>query len=45
MHYANSLGLDKVVAKLRHYQQLTGDDFWQPAPLLVSLAEKGEFFS
>jgi 3-hydroxyacyl-CoA dehydrogenase len=45
MHYANSLGLDKVVEKLRHYQQLTGDDFWQPAPLLVSLAEKGKFFS
>jgi 3-hydroxyacyl-CoA dehydrogenase len=45
MHYANSLGLDKVLQKLRHYQELTGSDFWEPSPLLVSLAEKGERFS
>ena len=44
MHYANSLGLDKVVAKLRYYQELTGDDFWKPSELLVSLADKGERF-
>jgi 3-hydroxyacyl-CoA dehydrogenase len=44
MHYANSLGLDKVVAKLRHYQELTGDNFWKPSELLVSLADKGERF-
>jgi 3-hydroxyacyl-CoA dehydrogenase len=44
MHYANSLGLDKVLAKLRHYQALTGDDFWEPSPLLVSLADKGQRF-
>ena len=45
MHYANSLGLDKVVAKLRHYQEATGDDFWQPSALLLELAEKGQGFS
>lgn len=44
MHYANSMGLDAVVEKLRHYQQLTGDDFWEPCPLLLALAEKGEQF-
>jgi 3-hydroxyacyl-CoA dehydrogenase len=44
MHYANSLGLDAVVEKLRHYQQLTGDDFWEPCPLLLALAERGEQF-
>jgi 3-hydroxyacyl-CoA dehydrogenase len=44
MHYANSLGLDKVVAKLRTYQQQTGDNFWEPSPLLVSLAEQGGQF-
>ena len=44
MHYANSLGLDKVVAKLRHYHELTGDDFWAPSELLVSLVDKGECF-
>lgn len=45
MHYANSLGLDKVLERIRHYHQLTGSDFWEPSPLLVSLAEKGERFS
>ena len=44
MHYANSLGLDKVVAKLRHYQEKTGDAFWEPSSYLVSLAEKGGHF-
>jgi len=44
MHYANSLGLDKVLAKIRHYHKTTGDDFWAPSPLLVSLAEQGKRF-
>ena len=44
MHYANSLGLDKVLAKIRHYHESTGDDFWAPSPLLVSLAEQGKRF-
>ena len=44
MHYANSLGLDKVLEKIRHYHQLTGDDFWTPSPYLVALAENGGQF-
>jgi len=44
MHYANGLGLDKVVEKLRYYQEKTGDAFWEPSSYLVSLAEKGERF-
>ncbi len=44
MHYANSIGLDKVVAALRNYQQQTGDDFWQPCELLEDLAEQGKGF-
>lgn len=44
MHYANTLGLDKVLEKLRHYQKQTGDDFWAPSPYLVKLAEAGEQF-
>jgi len=44
MHYANSLGLDKVVEKLRHYQDETGDDFWTPSPYLVDLANNGKKF-
>lgn len=45
MHYANSLGLDKVVARLRAYQHSSGDDFWEPSQYLVDLAEKGKRFS
>ena len=44
MHYANSIGLDKVVEKLRHYQDKTGDDFWTPSPYLVDLAANGKHF-
>ena len=44
MHYANTLGLDKVLEKLRHYQEQTGDDFWAPSPYLVKLAEAGGQF-
>jgi len=44
MHYANTLGLDKVLEKLRHYQKQSGDDFWAPSPYLVKLAETdGQF--
>jgi 3-hydroxyacyl-CoA dehydrogenase len=45
MHYANSLGLGKVLEKMRHYGELTGDACWEPSALLVSLAENGEGFS
>ena len=40
MHYANSIGLDKVLAKINHYHETTGDDFWAPSPLLVSLGPR-----
>lgn len=45
MHYANSIGLDTVVAKMREYQQTTGDNSWEPCKLLVALAEQGKGFS
>ncbi len=45
MHYANSLGLDKVVARLRAYQQSSDDDFWKPSQYLVDLADAGKRFS
>ena len=44
MHHANTLGLDKVLEKIRHYHQLTGDDFWTPSPYLVKLADAGGQF-
>jgi len=45
MHYANSVGLDKIVAALQQYQQQTGDEFWKPCQLLVDLPEQGKAFS
>jgi len=44
MHYADSIGLDAIVATMRKYQEQTGDDFWEPAPLMVRLAEEGKGF-
>ncbi len=44
MHYANSIGLDKVVATLSRYREATGDSAFEPAPLLVKLAEEGGSF-
>lgn len=44
MHYADRLGLATVLAELR---RLSTEDafFWEPAPLLVRLAEGGETFA
>ncbi len=44
MFYADQIGLEKIVERLRHYRELTGDPFWEPAPLLVKLAEEGKGF-
>ncbi|GAB5449791.1 MAG: 3-hydroxyacyl-CoA dehydrogenase NAD-binding domain-containing protein [Halioglobus sp.] len=44
MHYANTLGLEKVVEKLRKYGDQSGSDFWQPAELLLKLAGEGGRF-
>ncbi|MFK7733328.1 MAG: 3-hydroxyacyl-CoA dehydrogenase NAD-binding domain-containing protein [Pseudomonadales bacterium] len=44
MHYANSLGLDKVLEKIRHYHELTGDDFWQPSSYLLELVANKRSF-
>jgi 3-hydroxyacyl-CoA dehydrogenase len=44
MHYAETIGLDKIVATLRRYREQSGDGFWEPAPLLVRLAEEGKGF-
>jgi 3-hydroxyacyl-CoA dehydrogenase len=44
MHYADSVGLDKIVVTMRKYGEQTGDSFWEPAPLMVRLAEEGKGF-
>ncbi len=45
MHYANSLGLAEVRARLERYRGKTGDAAFEPAALLVELAEKGGSFT
>ncbi|MCF7200795.1 3-hydroxyacyl-CoA dehydrogenase NAD-binding domain-containing protein [Pseudomonas oligotrophica] len=44
MYYADSLGLDKVLARVRELHARCGD-WWQPAPLLERLAAEGRTFS
>ena len=41
MFYADSLGLDTVIARLRELRELTGDERWEPAPLLLELGSAG----
>ena len=36
MHYANTLGLNKVLEKRRYHQQ-AGNQFWVPSPYLEKL--------
>lgn len=45
MHYADTLGLDKVYAKIMEFQETFGPRWWQPAPLLKELAESGKSFA
>ncbi len=45
MHYADSVGLKKVAAKVQEFAEGDGALFWKPAPLLLELAEKGMSFA
>ena len=43
--WADSLGLDTIVARMQEFQEQDGDDrFWQPAALLEQLAREGKGF-
>ncbi|WP_438857997.1 3-hydroxyacyl-CoA dehydrogenase NAD-binding domain-containing protein [Achromobacter spanius] len=44
MHYADSVGLDRVLADIRAYAQ-EDPAFWKPSPLLVRLADSGRNFA
>ncbi|WP_313055334.1 3-hydroxyacyl-CoA dehydrogenase NAD-binding domain-containing protein [Pseudomonas lopnurensis] len=44
MFYADSVGLDKVLARVRELHARCGD-WWKPAPLLERLAAEGRRFS
>ena len=45
MHYADSIGLDKVYATVCELQERFGATFWEPPKLLKELAESGRKFS
>jgi 3-hydroxyacyl-CoA dehydrogenase len=44
MFYADTVGLDKVYADVKHFHETEGF-FWRPAPLLEKLARDGKRFS
>jgi 3-hydroxyacyl-CoA dehydrogenase len=44
MWYADHIGLDKVLAKLKSFQATMGDQF-KPAALLEKLVAEGKTFS
>ena len=44
MVYANSIGLDKVLEKIKKFTE-KDEDFWKPADLLVALANNGGKFA
>jgi len=45
MFYADSVGLDKVVAAIARFQEGYHGEQWKPAPLLVKLAKEGKRFN
>lgn len=45
MHYADVTGLDKVLARVREFEDRFGSMYWTPPALLVELAESGRRFS
>ncbi|MGE0486515.1 MAG: 3-hydroxyacyl-CoA dehydrogenase NAD-binding domain-containing protein [Gammaproteobacteria bacterium] len=45
MQYADTVGLDKVLAAIEKYRARYGDTNWTPAPLLVKLAKEGKTFA
>jgi len=44
MHYADTIGLAKVVADIERFRQ-EDDYFWQPSKLLLELAKEGRTFA
>mgnify|MGYP001066703276 CR=1 FL=1 len=41
MHYAEAVGLDKVLARIEEFRKRFGDANWTPAPLLEKLVAEG----
>ncbi len=45
MFYADTVGLENVLARIHEFEQQHGPDLWAPAPLLKKLAENGGSFA
>ncbi len=45
MFYADSVGLDKVLASIEKFRKGYQGEVWKPAPLLVKLAKEGKRFN
>jgi 3-hydroxyacyl-CoA dehydrogenase len=45
MFYADTVGLDKVLAAIQRFQKGYQGDQWKPAPLLIKLAKEGRRFN
>jgi len=45
MFYADTIGLDRVLARLEEFETRHGGELWSPAPLLKRLAGSGKTFS
>ena len=45
MLYADTVGLVNVERAMKHYREQTGDEFWEPAPLISRLAAEGKTFN
>ena len=44
MFYADTIGLENILARIREFERQSGPDLWQPAPLLKELAASGKTF-
>jgi 3-hydroxyacyl-CoA dehydrogenase len=45
MFWADSVGLNEVLSKIRRFGDELGAQYWTPAPLIVSLVEAGKKFA
>jgi 3-hydroxyacyl-CoA dehydrogenase len=45
MFYADTVGLPKVLARIKEFEKCHGSDLWAPAPLLERLASKEKTFA
>jgi 3-hydroxyacyl-CoA dehydrogenase len=45
MYYADQIGLKNVLAKIVEFRDRYGEQYWQPAPLLVKLAQEESSFA